>query len=167
MYAQYPHTQPEYTYPTYQAYSNPPGYLKIGYFIAKQKAGYSARMGVNPAYYYDSSNYRQHYYGPWYKPAPIIKPPYYIPHQSKKGYASIACTLSPFRLIPYHSLCFCLILLIAATPSESASCQTHIQQTLIKPLLLTAGLDMERLTAVVTEDPLTAGNYFVSCKLIE
>ena len=91
MYAQYPHTQPEYTYPTYQAYSKPPGYLKVGYFIAKQKAGYSARTGVNPAYYYDSSNYRQPYYGPWYKPAPVIKPPYYIPHQSK-GYALIART---------------------------------------------------------------------------
>lgn len=78
--SQYPHTQPEYTYPTHQAYQHPPGLLKMGFFHSKEMPGYSRRSGVNPSYYYEAAH--QSYFGPWYRPAPTVIPPYYTPYKT-------------------------------------------------------------------------------------
>lgn len=79
--------QPEYTYATHHRYSHPPGYLKTGYFIAAPTKGYRYKRSaaVNPSYYY-SESYHKAYFGPWYRPAPVVKPPLYTPYESKSSY---------------------------------------------------------------------------------
>lgn len=57
----------------------------MGYFQAKQASSYSSRSGVDPTYYYKAAH--SAYYGPWYHPAPLVKPPPYNPYKSVAGYA--------------------------------------------------------------------------------